>query len=349
MRRDGETYAVVLVCGDMRGHARDWAGLCLACDRVEGVLVKPLDVVESTTRRKSGSEGRRAAKTSGTSMAVLENGKEKGDRGVWGNRRAALRLANAELWPIRRVDGAAIMERLTFARDENDNDRTVIGRVVNARDDGPPMVRATYEAPALTKEEREALALLGRADLASPETMRGGAEERGGGGGHESMSEVFSLFEIGAYARGGGTASDASSTPADVSSVPSTVDEENEGDTKSKKSKKYENENENENSSGAFSSPMSAVMGDSFSPDQYCDDEGDVTDDAMETEIPSAESQTEPSATLSQAPSSSVVWNGIKFLKESLAAQRGVHLILARSDVERLLEDMRHAIGVADE
>ena len=91
MNGQSRNYCVVLIAGSMRTHNKDWAGLVLATSR-RGVTVKPLEVYRDDDVEIDDEDGG-ATKT------------------------AALRLRIAHAYPMKRLDGSAIMERLTFAPD----------------------------------------------------------------------------------------------------------------------------------------------------------------------------------------------------------------------------------------
>jgi len=87
MNPESDKYCVVIICGNMRSHDHDWAGLCLSCDRLKGLMVKPLEVSE-------------AASESAARPRLI-----------------TLTMASHRDWPVCSVNGEAIMERMVFAPD----------------------------------------------------------------------------------------------------------------------------------------------------------------------------------------------------------------------------------------
>ena len=142
----------------MRKHDKDWAGLVLATSR-RTVTVKPLEVLRDDDDEKSDDE----------------------------TKTAEVRLRIAHAYPMKRVDGSAIMERLTFAPDG-------VGAVArrNERADAPPMLTRKYRVD-VTSAER---AMVG---AESPERARGvvdDAIEDDGDDGDGVSESVYSLFEV---------------------------------------------------------------------------------------------------------------------------------------------------------
>ena len=73
----------------MRSHDHDWAGLCLSCDRQNGLVVKPLEVVSEAVASES---------------AHL----------------ITLKMASHVDWPVCSINGEAIMERMNAAHAADD-------------------------------------------------------------------------------------------------------------------------------------------------------------------------------------------------------------------------------------
>jgi hypothetical protein len=272
----------------MRTHDRDWAGLVLATSR-RGVTVKPLEVYRDD---EIDDEIDDATKTE-----------------------PELRLRIAHAYPMKRLDGSAIMERLTFAPDG-------VGAVArrNAAADAPPMLTRKFRVD-LTSAER---AMVG---AESPERMRGVAIEDDGDGNRVSES-VYSLFEVHR-----GESSIDESPPEDVAEIDDVAEIEGE--------------------SPAAIEPAPHAdesAGDSISPERL----GIIRRGSQSErgEASASESQAEGVAaafvaTRTNDETRGDEWKGsISFLREQLAAQGGVKLILNRVDVERLLEELTSSAPV---
>lgn len=115
---------MVLVCGSMRAHDLDWAGLVTAVHGERAVTVKPLEV-ESTSENENENENENDAARRSNETTVT------------------LRLARG--YPMKRVDRSAVMERLTFARDG-------VGMVLDAKDDAPPMLGGRFRVEMSSAE-----------------------------------------------------------------------------------------------------------------------------------------------------------------------------------------------------
>lgn len=133
MNPESEKYCVVIICGNMRSHDHDWAGLCLSCDRLKGLMVKPLEVVSEAAASESAHR-----------------------------RLITLKMASHIDWPVCSVNGEAIMERMVFAPDG-------IGRIdreVEGSNCPPMLLPGNQFAVQLSQAERAML-------HDSPEIMRG--------------------------------------------------------------------------------------------------------------------------------------------------------------------------------
>ena len=276
-------YCVVLVAGSMRKHDKDWAGLVLATSR-RTVTVKPLEVLRDDDDEKSDDE----------------------------TKTAEVRLRVARAYPMKRVDGSAIMERLTFAPDG-------VGAVArrNERADAPPMLTRKYRVD-VTSAER---AMVG---AESPERARGvvdDAIEDDGDDGNGVSESVYSLFEVHR-----GESSIDESPPEDVGEI--------EGG----------GEIEGESLDAFEPAPHADESGDSISPERL----GIIRRGSRSADGEASESQAEcVAAAFVATRDDEIEWKGsISFLREQLAAQVGVKLVLDRVDVERLLEELTSSAPV---
>jgi len=122
MNPESDKYCVVIICGNMRSHDHDWAGLCLSCDRQNGLVVKPLEVVSEAVASES---------------AHL----------------ITLKMASHVDWPVCSINGEAIMERMVLAPDG-------IGRIdleVEGSNCPPMLLPGNQFAVQLSQAERAML------------------------------------------------------------------------------------------------------------------------------------------------------------------------------------------------
>ena len=251
--------------------------MVLATSR-RAVTVKPLEVLRDDDDEKSDDE----------------------------TKTAEVRLRIARAYPMKRVDGSAIMERLTFAPDG-------VGAVArrNERADAPPMLTRKYRVD-VTSAER---AMVG---AESPERARGvvdDAIEDDGDDGDGVSESVYSLFEVHR-----GESSIDESPPEDVGEI------------------------EGESLDAFEPAPHADESGDSISPERL----GIIRRGSRSADGEASESQAEcVAAAFVATRDDEIEWKGsISFLREQLAAQVGVKLVLDRVDVERLLEELTSSAPV---
>jgi len=283
MNGQSRNYCVVLIAGSMRTHNKDWAGLVLATSR-RGVTVKPLEVYRDDDVEIDDEDGG-ATKT------------------------AALRLRIAHAYPMKRLDGSAIMERLTFAPDG-------VGVVArrNAAADAPPMLTRKFRVD-LTSAER---AMVG---AESPERVRGVVDDaiEDDGDGNRVSESIYSLFEVHR-----GESSIDESPPEDVA----------------------DESPERESPAAIEPAPHAdESAGDSISPERLgIIRRGSQSERGTQSEASASQAEGVDAAFVANDEDETRggdEWKGsISFLREQLAAQGGVKLILNRVDVERLLEEL---------
>lgn len=284
--RSSERLCVVLVCGSMRTHDRDWAGLCVDARSDRSIRVKPLEV---------------SARDEADSIATLRVATE---------------------WPMKRVDVSACMERLTFTPDG-------IGRVAGVvkRPDGAddvPMLRERFRVE-VTEAER---AMVGGE---SPERFRAAAGagatspsfrfDVGDDDANRVSESVYSLFEV---RRDGDSDSIDESPPADATNI------QEESPTMDDRAEFFE---------GA---------GDSLSPTRGPDVRELLRSPASDKEEVSASQASEDVAGafhVATSPHDGEWVGAVSYLREQLAAQRGVRLVFRRADVQRLLEEIERGDG----
>lgn len=184
------------------------------------------------------------------------------------------------------------MERMVFAPDG-------IGRIdreVEGSNCPPMLLPGNQFAVQLSQAERALL-------HDSPEVMRGNVNVAVG---NVSESEVYTLFERGAY---------RASLSSDPASARAELTSSEEMD--------------------AFSSPADIITEDARGMN-------DAIDLFPEVDIscPSSASQTHSNE---KAENPSTEWDGVRFLREQLSRQTGIRLVLARRDVESLLAQLESA------
>lgn len=291
--RSSERLCVVLVCGSMRTHDRDWAGLCVDARSDRSIRVKPLEV---------------NARNEADSIATLRVATE---------------------WPMKRVDVSACMERLTFTADGIGSVAGVVKRPDGA--DDVPMLRERFRVE-VTEAER---AMVGGE---SPERFRAagaGAASPSfrydvGGDDDEDANRVsesvYSLFEV---RRDGDSDSIDESPPADTTDI-------------QEESPRIQVETPHDRRTEFVEG-----AGDSLSPVCGPDVRELLRSSASDKEVSASQASEDVAGAFHAATSPNVgEWVGaVSYLREQLAAQRGVRLVFRRADVQRLLEEIEKDDG----
>lgn len=285
--RASERLCVVLVCGSMRTHDRDWAGLCVDARSDRCIRVKPLEV---------------SARDAADSIATLRVATE---------------------WPMKRVDVSACMERLTFTADGIGRVQGVVKRPDGA--DDVPMLREQFRVE-VTEAER---AMVGGesperfrtadAGAASP-SFRLHVNDDGDDDVNRVSESTYSLFEV---RRDGDSDSIDDTPPADATGTQEASPRDDRPE-------------------------FCEAAGDSLSPTAGPDDRELFRSPSSDKEEASASQASEDVAGAFHAATSPNAgeWVGaVSYLREQLAAQRGVRLVFRRADVQRLLEEIEKGDG----